>query len=263
MTDTPDGGRDHGGRDDDVLLTAGQQRRAAREARRQAKDAAYEERLARKKSKDVQFWHGRQVIDAQGLAEAFPEPESPEYEPSMVRRRITHAVTLVLLLALVVAGVVLAGMVQRGELEIKFGFPKAAAPVVSCPAETLDYPANKKVAVNVYNAGSLEGMATKVAAELKKRGYVVKAVANRTTEYSAPVVVVSGAAGHASAFNLQRNVAGSEYVQDGRKDGSVDFIVTNTYTTLVEAPKVDQTPGRLSCPRLQPTTAPPSAKPTP
>ncbi|MCQ9162707.1 LytR C-terminal domain-containing protein [Arthrobacter sp. STN4] len=250
-----------GAPDDDVQLTARQARRAAREAKRQAKDAAYEERLARKRSKDVQFWHGHHVIDAAGLAEAFPEPETAEYSARTVRRRITHGVTLVLLLALVVAGVVVAGMIQRGELVLHFGTPRPVATADSCPAGPFDYPANKTVTVNVYNGGSEEGLAGQVAAELKKRGYKVKAVANGSTPYDAPVVVVSGAAGRAAAFNLQRNVKGAEYVQDSRKDATVDFIVTSSYDGLIDARKVDQTPGPLSCPRLGPTPAAPTAKP--
>lgn len=250
-----------GPQDDDVLLTARQARKAEREAVRQAKDLAYEERLARKRSKDGQFWHGRHIIDADGLAEAFPEPETPEYAPGTVRRRITHGVTLVLLLAAVVAAVVLVGMVQRGELELKFAFSKPTVPAVTCPALTLDYPANTTVSVNVLNAGSSEGMAGAVAAELGKRGFQVLSVENGQTEQRAPAVVVSGSAGYAGAFNLQRNVVGAEYVQDDRKDASVDFIVTGEYKGLIDPEKVDQTPGVLSCPRMSPPPADPSAVP--
>lgn len=248
MTDSP--------QDDDVLLTAKQERKAQREAKRQAKDDAYEERLARKKSKDVKFLHGHHIVDASALADAFPDAETPEYASSTVRRRVTHGVTLVVLLALVVAAVVLVGMVQRGELELKFGFAKPTAEVVTCPAKTLDYPANKTISVNVLNAGGPDGEAGTVAKELKGRGYLVKTVGNGETLYSAPVVVVSGAAGQAAAFNLQRNVADAEYVQDDRKDSSVDFVLTDKYTGLVAAKKVDQTPGVLACPRLSPTPVP-------
>lgn len=276
MTSQDDGGPDASGPDvsgqeDDSPDASGrsaakQARKAEREARRRAKDDAYEQRLARKKSKDVKFWHGRQVIDAEGLSEAFPEPETPEYAPSTVRRRIVHGVTLVVLLALVVTGVVLAGMIQRGELELKLGFQKPTPPAITCPSETLDYPANATVVVNVYNAGAREGMAGQVAEALKVRGYQVKLVANANTSYRAPVVVVSGPSGHAAAFNLQHNVADSEYVQDDRADASIDFILTGDYKGLVEAQKVDQTPGLLSCPRLSPSPKPsvaPSPSPAP
>lgn len=245
----------------DVLLTAGQRRKAEREARRQAKDAAFELRQERKRRKDGTSWRGHHIVDSDGLAEAFPEPESPELPGSTVRRRITHGVVLVLLLALVSAGLVLAGMIQRGELELKIGAGKPVPTPVSCPAQTLDYPENKNVRVNVFNAGSLEGKAGQVAGELMKRGYAVATIANARTEYSAPAVVVSGPNGVGGAFNLQKNVSGTEYVQDDRTDASVDLILTGTFNGFVPDHKVDHTPGVLSCPRLSPKPSAPASAP--
>lgn len=248
---------------DDVLMTARQRRKAAREEKRQAKDAAYELRQKRKKEKDINSWHGHHIVDSKGLAEAFPEPETPEIPSSTVHRRIAHGVILVLLLALVATGLVLAGMVQRGEMELKFGAGKPTPTPVTCPGETLDYPANKDVRVNVYNGGAAEGRAGAVAQELVQRGFAVGIVGNASSEYFAPVVIVSGAKGHASAFNMQRNFSatqgGSEYVQDNREDASVDIILTSQFNDLVAAPKVDQTPGALSCPRLSPPPSEPAS----
>lgn len=259
----PDGGKSSvppGKPRDDVLLTAQQQRRAAREERRQAKDAAYDLRQQRKKAKDGTSWRGRHIVDASGLAEAFPEPATPELNPVTVRRRITHGVVLVLLLALVVAGLVLAAMVQRGELNVTLGAGEPAPAPVTCPAETLELPDNKNVTVNVFNGGSTEGQAGKLAEELKKRGFAVKDVANQATEYDAPAVVISGPGGHAAALSMQRNFPNSEYVQDDREDSAVDVIVTGQFNGLVDADKVDQKPGVLSCPRMSP---PPSTVPSP
>ncbi len=246
---------------EDVLLTAGQRRKAEREARRQAKDAAYDVRQERKKRRDGTSWRGHNIVNSQGLAEAFPESETPELPSTTVRRRITHGVVLVLLLALVAAGLVLAGMIQRGELELKIGAGKPVPTPVGCPAQTLDYPENKNVRVNVFNAGSVEGRAGQVAGELMKRGYAVATIANARTEYSAPAIVVSGPSGLAGAFNLQKNVSSTEYVQDDRKDGSVDLILTGTFNGFVAEHKVDHTPGVLSCPRLSPKPSAPASAP--
>lgn len=245
--------------DDDVLLTTRQRRRDAREERRQAKDDAYELRRERKKAKDGTTWRGHHIVDSRGLAEAFPEPETPELLPSTVSRRITHAVVLVLLLALVVAGVVLVGMVQRGELELKLGAGKPSPTPLSCPAEILKYPANKTVVVNVYNGSSVEGAAGKVADELKKRGYQVKKIDNEVIDPVAPSVIISGPGGHAGAFNLQRNFPNSEYLEDDRQDATVDVVLTGQFGDLVAAKQVDQKAGVLSCPRLNP---PPSVAPS-
>ena len=62
-------------------------------------------------------------------------------------------------------------------------------------------------------------------------------------------LVVSGAAGQSAAFSVQRNVPGSDYFQDGRTDPSVDLILTGDFKELTKPDLVDQTPGKLSCPR--------------
>lgn len=243
---------------DGVLLTAYQKRMAEREARRQAKDAAYDLRQERKKIKDGTSLRGHHIVDTKTLDEAFPEPESPELPASTVRRRIFHGVILVLLLAVVVAGVVLAGMVQRGELEVKVGPWKAIPTPFACPAETLNYLPNDSVSVNVFNGGSAEGKAGQVAEELKARGFVIKAVDNQFTEYSAPAIVVSGVNGRSAAYTMQQNFPGTDYVQDDREDATVDVILTSSYTGLVAEPKVVKEPGVLSCPRLSPAPSEPA-----
>lgn len=260
MTRPPAGTPDKGAADE-VLLTARQRRKAEREERRQQKDAAYELRQHRKRIKDGTSWRGHNVVDTRGLAEAFPDPDTPELATSTVRRRITHGVVLVLLLAMVTAAVVLAGMIQRGELELKMGAGKAEPTPFSCPVQTLNYLENKTVTVNVYNAGSLEGKAGQVAEELKKRGFVIKAVSNGRTQYSAPAVIVSGPSGLAAAFNLQRNLPNTDYVQDDRTDTTVDVILTGTFNGFVADHKVDHTPGPLSCPRLSPPPSAPASAP--
>lgn len=260
----PPADRPDEGRADDVVFTAGQRRKAEREERRQAKDAAYELRQQRRKAKDGTSWRGHNIVNTRGLGEAFPEPESPELSTATVRRRITHGVVLVLLLALVVSGVVLAGMVQRGELELKIGAGRPEPTPITCPAQTLDYPENKTVTVNVYNASTVEGRAGQAADELKKRGFVVNEVANKPTEYSAPAIIVSGPGGLAGAFGLQKNLPNTEFVEDKRTDSTVDVILTGTFNGFLAEHRVDHTPGALSCPRLSPPpSAPASSAPAP
>ncbi len=99
-------------------------------------------------------------------------------------------------------------------------------------------------------------MAGSVAAELKKRGFNVDLVANKSTDYAGTAVIVSGPAGQSAAFNLQRNFAGTDYVQDARTDATVDVYLTSDFKDLVPAAKVDQTPGVLSCPRFSPSPVP-------
>ena len=75
------------------------------------------------------------------------------------------------------------------------------------------------------------------------------AVDNSDTAYSGVGVVISGVKGQAAAFNVQRNLAGTDYYEDNREDESVDVILTPGYEGLVEPEQVDKTPGKLSCPR--------------
>jgi hypothetical protein len=88
-----------------------------------------------------------------------------------------------------------------------------------------------------------------VADELLGRKFVVGAVANTDAGYRGVAAVLSGAAGQSAAFSVQRNVPGSDYFQDGRADASVDLILAGDYKALAAADQVDQTPGKLSCPR--------------
>jgi hypothetical protein len=77
----------------------------------------------------------------------------------------------------------------------------------------------------------------------------VGAVANIEAGYRGVAAVVSGAAGQSAALSVQRNLPGSDYFQDSRTDGSVDVILAQDYKALAPPDLVDQTPGRLGCPR--------------
>ena len=260
MTSPPTGGPPGSFEDDGVLLTSRQRRQAERDQRRQAKDAQYELRLERKRARDGTSWQGRHIVDGRGLADAFPAPQSPEFSSDSVRRRIIHGATLVLLLALLVAGVVVAGLIQRGDLQLPTRSPDPPPAPPSCPAETMEYAPNNTVTVNVYNGGSLEGAAGKVAEELRNRGFVINEVANAPAPLSAPAIVVSGPAGHAAALSLQRQFAGSDFVQDERADAVVDVVITRAFTAVLPVPEVNDAPGALSCPHLSPPPSDP-AKP--
>lgn len=123
------------------------------------------------------------------------------------------------------------------------------APTSLCPSTTFDYVPNNTVRLNVLNATSRGGLAATVADQFTARGYTVASVGNSDTTYSGIAVVVSGVKGQAAAFNIQRNLAGTDYFQDNREDESVDVIITPGYEGLVEPQLVDQTPGKLLCPR--------------
>ncbi|WP_125616565.1 LytR C-terminal domain-containing protein [Specibacter cremeus] len=249
-----------GGPGDEQALTTAQARHLRRETKRQLKDEKFEAKLARKRNTDVSVFRGHHVVDAESLAEAFPEVDPAEDNPVRFRHQLTHGVTLFVLVAMVVAGVVLAVLINRGDIKLAFG-NSSPTPAPTCPAATHKYLPNKTVTVNVYNSTYQEGLAGTVAAELKKRGYQVKKIANSRTDYTGTAVVVSGPVGQGAAFNIQRNILGTEYVADHRADATVDVYLTSDFRQLVPAKEVNTKPGVLSCPRMSPPPTTPAATP--
>jgi hypothetical protein len=161
---------------------------------------------------------------------------------------VVHGVVLVLLLGLIAAGIIVALAIVNGQLKIPTAAVKDTPPAV-CPGATFDYTPNAKINLNVFNSTSRPGLARTVADELLARKFVVGAVANTGAGYRGVAAVVSGAAGQSAAFTVQRNLPGTDYFQDSRTDASVDVILASDYKELAAVDLVDQTPGKLSCPR--------------
>lgn len=163
-------------------------------------------------------------------------------------RRIRHGVVLVLLAGLVAAGIVTALAIINGQIRLPVPEQRNAASVL-CPDDSFDYLPNEAITVNVLNSTNRAGLARAVADELAGRKFLVGTVGNTTSSYRGTALVVSGAAGQPAAFSVQRNVPGSDYVQDGRTDASVDLVLAPDFRELVKPELVDHTPGKLSCPR--------------
>lgn len=200
-----------------------------------------------RKPKDASVLHGHHVVTGPELRATFEAAGDPD-NPVRLRRRVVHGVVLVLLLGLIVAAIIVALAIVNGQLRI----PTTDAsdePAAVCPAATFDYTPNEQINLNVYNSTSRPGLARSVADEFLARKFVVGAVANTDAGYRGVAAVVSGAAGQSAAFSVQRNLPGSDYFQDGRTDASVDVILAGDYEALAAPDLVDQTPGRLSCPR--------------
>ncbi|NUT72523.1 LytR C-terminal domain-containing protein [Pseudarthrobacter sp. C4D7] len=224
--------------------------------------------MASKRLKDPGILHGHHVVSGPELRAAI-EVAGEGDGTARIRRRTLHGVVLVLLIGLIAAGIILALAIINGRLKLPSAQP-APTPVASCPASMFDYTPTGTVNVNVYNSTSRPGLARSAADELLARRFVVGNVANISAGYRGVAAVVSGSAGQASAFTVQRHVPGSDYFQDGRTDASVDVILAQDFKALVPPELVDQTPGRLSCPRENRRTADtdklpvlPAAAPTP
>lgn len=201
-----------------------------------------------RKPKDITVLHGHRVVSGSELRATFVEPEDTADDPVRLRRRILHGVVLVLLVGLITVAIIVALAIMNGQIKIPTA-ERSRAPVSACPTATFDYTPNDKVSLNVYNATNRPGLARSVADEFLARKFAVAGVGNTQSGYRGVAAVVSGAAGQSAAFSVQRNLPESDYFQDGRPDGSVDVILTGEFKELKAPALVDQTPGRLSCPR--------------
>ncbi len=112
-----------------------------------------------------------------------------------------------------------------------------AAPRTSCPATapppTVIAPA--QVRVNVYNATQRRGLASAVAAELKKRGFTVGKVANDPLKRSVTGLaeVRASTAGADASRTVVAQVGQVVLVPDQRTDASVDLVLGATFKALV------------------------------
>ncbi|WP_411375455.1 LytR C-terminal domain-containing protein [Arthrobacter sp. MPF02] len=205
--------------------------------------------MARKKKvQDASVLHGHHVVSGPELRATFDAAAKDADDTARVRRRVLHGIVLVLLIGLIAAGIITALAIINGRFTIPAAEP-AEETVTACPAGTFDYTPHEQVSLNVYNSTSRAGLARSVADEFLARKFAVAAVSNVESGYRGVAAVISGAAGQSAAFTVQRNLPGSDYFQDGRTDGSVDVILSRDYSALQPPDLVDQTPGKLSCPR--------------
>ncbi|GAA2142935.1 LytR C-terminal domain-containing protein [Kitasatospora kazusensis] len=114
------------------------------------------------------------------------------------------------------------------------GSPAGPAPGATSTA----VPQPQAVTVNVYNATDKAGLAARTADELKKRGFTIGKVGNAPAALDKKVTgsaqVVSGPAGLGAATLLGSQIAGAATSADTRADATVDFVVGDAYTALLD-----------------------------
>ncbi|WP_081744737.1 LytR C-terminal domain-containing protein [Arthrobacter sp. H14] len=218
--------------------------------------------FGRRRPADPSTLHGQKIVTSDDLREVFDDGGEVEYLPGY-RRRILHGVVLTVLVAMIITAVLLALAIARGDLTVPFLETEEDEPF-ACPTQVVNFPANEDVTVNVYNSTDQGGLAGSIADQLRERGYDVGEVGNRTlNNNSVTAVVVSGTDGLASALNLQRTISETEYLQDERSGGTVDVVLGRGFAGLVAAGEVDQSSGRVSCPRLNSVPTPATGTATP
>ncbi|MFE7526223.1 LytR C-terminal domain-containing protein [Kitasatospora sp. NPDC057542] len=114
------------------------------------------------------------------------------------------------------------------------------------------------VTVNVYNATSKAGLAGRTAEELKKRGFVIGKVGNAPAELDKKVPgtaqVIAGPAGAGAGTLVGSQIAGAAVTADARTDGSVDFVIGDSYNALLDETQAAAALALATKPSPAPTT---------
>lgn len=199
----------------------------------------------KRRPKDPRDYHGHQIVTGTDLGHAFSDDGTGEIRT--YKRRIFHGIILTLLIAAIIAAVLVALAIMRGDIT----FPQAKpspTPTPTCPTQAFSYPPPKQTKVRVFNSTRERGLAGRTAKALEGRGFTVTKVGNKELPFDeGTAVIMSGPKGEANAFSVQRNIPGAVYVPDLRTNASVDVIVGSDFTVLVAPTKVDHTPGPLHC----------------
>ncbi|WP_380286208.1 LytR C-terminal domain-containing protein [Kitasatospora purpeofusca] len=119
--------------------------------------------------------------------------------------------------------------------------PEAAPTVPGSAAAPIDptaVPQPAAVTVNVYNATAKAGLAARTAEELKKRGFTIGKVGNAPAELDKKVPgtaqVIAGPAGAGASTLVGSTIAGATSTADARTDGTVDFVIGDSYNALLD-----------------------------
>jgi len=118
--------------------------------------------------------------------------------------------------------------------------PEACATATVTPAEVLPKPA--KVRVNVYNATSTSGLASKTADQLEKRGFRIGKVANDPAGKPIPGVAELryGPKGAEEAQLMLIYVPGATLVELDRKGQRVDLAMGDAFTGIAPEQQVNE-----------------------
>lgn len=185
-------------------------------------------------------------------ADEAARPSRPPLTPAQRRAR-RQTITLLIVGGLLLVSFLFAAAYYGGW----FDKPKPAAQGHPCTTTPTPHSTLKptQVKVNVYNASSRNGLARRVAAEMKDRGFVVGTIANDPLHHSVKTTaeVRYGPKGKPAADLVSSEVPGSKLVVDKRKDATVDLVLGTTY---VELTPTDAPTGSATCTPSGTTTSP-------
>jgi LytR cell envelope-related transcriptional attenuator len=183
----------------------------------------------------------------------------PSLTPAQRRAR-RQMITLLVVGGVLLVSFVFAAAYYGGWFDS--GKPAAQPCAPTKPTVTV---APSQVKLNVYNASKRNGLAAKVAAEMKARGFAVGTIANDPLRKTVkvPAEVRYGKKGKAGAQLVSSEVTGAKLVPDKRTNATVDLVLGGTYKTLGSVPTAGATTGTTCTPSPTTTTSHPSTTSTP
>jgi hypothetical protein len=158
---------------------------------------------------------------------------------SRSRPRITHhsrtAITMLVLVGFVLA----ASIYGWRALTAPVGTGGAIGEVVGAPCAPVGgdpLPKPSAIELNVFNGTERNGLASKAAGDLRKRGFVVLEIGNaRPDELEEGVALVRGSLdSQAQAAVVLGLLPGAEFRPDNRPDTSIDIIFGEKYKKLAK-----------------------------
>ncbi len=151
------------------------------------------------------------------------------------RLRVRTPITLLLLVAVLV-GAGWFGVKQLRTTHVSAPPPKA---VVCTPVHVVAPKKGARVAaamvtVNVYNAGTVAGLADRTAAALQQRGFTIGAVANdpKNSKFAGTIMVRGAARQLPSVKLLLAQQKGAIFVKVARKNDTVDLVIGSGFQAL-------------------------------
>lgn len=172
-------------------------------------------------------------------------PQAQAARAARARRDTARLRALIVLVVLVCASALGVWLILRADTHKA---PRQATPA-SCVHETkARVPTKADIRIRVLNATAREGLATKIAAELRLRGYTVTAVGNDPSAVLGPAEMRYGAGGALFAKALKGLVVGAVNRPINRAGTDVDLILGNTFTRLAPAPALVPAKAVPGCP---------------
>jgi LytR cell envelope-related transcriptional attenuator len=156
-------------------------------------------------------------------------PRRPPLTPAQRRAR-RQTITLLIVGGLLLVSFLFAAAYYGGW----FDEPKPTSGAKPCTPTATSTVKPSQVKLNVYNASTRNGLARKVAGEMKDRGFAVGSIANDPLHRSVKTTaeIRYGTKGKAGAQLVMAEVPGAKLVADKRKDASIDLVLGPSYAQL-------------------------------